>query len=123
MAYRLVFTLFVLLLSFSNAAVADDLILTGRRVLDKDTVLSATTITFKADAQIVTNGYKLTVLASKMIAIEGTPTIISFEQRNNRPAGDPGRSAGPVGLVSQFAAEVFFHHSQREIEPRAQASR
>ena len=104
MAYRLIFALLALSLSFSSAAVADDVILTGKRILDKDTVISATAITFKADSQIVTNGYRLTIQASKIITIEGTPTIISFEQRNNHPAGDPGRSAGPVIIESPTLA-------------------
>lgn len=104
MEYRSVFTFVLLSLSFSNAAIAEDVTLTGKRVLDKDTVISATTITFKPDSQIVTNGYKLTIQATKTISIEGNPTIVSFEQRSNRLAGDPGRSAGPIIIESPALA-------------------
>jgi hypothetical protein len=96
MKYRSVVSILALCLSVPATVLADDVILTGKRVLDKDTVLSGDTITFRSDAVVVTNGFKLTIEAKKVISIEGTPTIISFETRDGRPAGDPGRSAGPV---------------------------
>src|ERR1700731_2219795 len=89
MKYRIVFAISTLAFSVSSVAFADDVTLTGKRTLDKDSVISATTITFKPDSQIVTNGFKLTITAQKTIALEGTPKITSFEQRNNRPPGDP----------------------------------
>ncbi len=88
------------LLAISSAAFADDVILTGRRTLAQDTVISADTITFKPDAVVVTNGFRLTIQAKKSITLEGTPSLISFEQRTGRPAGDPGRSAGPIFIDS-----------------------
>jgi hypothetical protein len=96
MKCRIAFAICTLAFSVSSAALADEVTVMGKRTLDKDTVISATTITFKPDAQIVTNGFKLTIVAQKAITLEGTPKITSFEQRNNRPLGDPGRSAGPV---------------------------
>jgi hypothetical protein len=104
MRYRFTIVICALLLSIANAAFADDVILTGKRTLDKDTVISATTITFKSDALVVTNGFKLTIEAKKLITLEGTPNIVSFEPRGGRPAGDPGRSAGPIIIDSPVLA-------------------
>jgi hypothetical protein len=87
-------------LSISSAAFADDVTLTGMRTLAQDTVISADTVTFKADAMVVTNGFKLTIEAKKSIFIDGTPSIVSFEQRTGRVPGDPGRSAGPIIIDS-----------------------
>src|SRR5579863_7914974 len=92
------------LLSISTSALADDVILTGRRVLAQDTVISADTITFKPDAVVITNGFKLTIAAKKSIILEGTPSLISFEPRTSGPAGGAGRSAGPIIIESPVLA-------------------
>lgn len=92
------------LLSVSTAAIADDLTLTGRRVLAQDTVISADTITFKPDAVVITNGFKLTIAAKKSIVLEGTPGVISFETRASSSAGAAGRSAGPIIIESPILA-------------------
>src|ERR1700726_1509887 len=85
-------------------AFAQDVTLTGTRTLDKDTVLAADTLTFKSDAIVVTNGFKLTLEAKKSIAIEGTPSIVSFAPREGRPSGDQGRSAGAIIVDSPALA-------------------
>jgi hypothetical protein len=87
-------------LSISSLTLADDLILTGKRVLAQDTVVSANAITFKGDALVVTNGFKLTIEAKKSIVLEGTPRIVSFELRTVRVPADSGRSAGPIIINS-----------------------
>lgn len=99
MDYRLTIAVCAVL-SISSIAHANDVILTGKRTLAQDTVISADTITFKADALLVTNGFKLTIDAKKSIVLEGTPQVVSFEQRTGRAPGDPGRSAGPIILDS-----------------------
>ena len=96
MRYRMTGLGCAVFLLFPHFAFADDIVFTGKRTLDKDTFISATTITFKNDAVVVTNGFKLTLEGKKSIAFEGTPKLISFEPRDNRPAGDPGRAAGPI---------------------------
>jgi hypothetical protein len=92
----LLIALLSLLMSGASIVVAQDLTLTGTRTLDKDTVISADTMTFNSDAIVVTNGFKLTLEAKKSIVINGTPSIISFQPRTGRSAGDPGRSAGAI---------------------------
>lgn len=92
------------LLSISTSARADDVILTGRRTLAQDTVISADTITFKPDAVVITNGFKLTIAAKKSIILEGTPSLISFEPRTSGPAGGAGRSAGPIIIETPVLA-------------------
>jgi hypothetical protein len=104
MRYRFAAATCLFSLSIAMTALADDVTLSGKRALNKDTVISATTITFKPDALIVTNGFKLTIEAGKLITLEGTPNIVSFEQRAGRPAGDPGRSAGPIIIGSPALA-------------------
>jgi hypothetical protein len=81
-----------------------DLIITGKRELSQDTVISSDTITFKPDAVVVTDGFKLTIEAKHSINLEGVPSIISFESRAGRPAGDPGRSAGAIIIDSPVLA-------------------
>jgi hypothetical protein len=103
MTYRFA-TIICALLSISSAALAEDVILTGKRVLDKDMVISADTITFKPDAVVVTNGFKLTIQAKKSVILEGTPSLISFEQKPSRPTGDAGRSAGAIIIDSPVLA-------------------
>jgi hypothetical protein len=104
MKHKFVVAVCVLLVSFSRTAFADDVTITGKRSLDQDTVISATKLTFAPDAVIVTNGFKLTIEATTSITLQGTPTIISFEQRSSRPAGDAGRSAGPIIIDSPILA-------------------
>jgi hypothetical protein len=89
-----------LIVSASSIAFAQDVTLTGTRTLDHDTVISADTLTFKSDAIVVTNGFKFTLEARKTIVLEGTPSIVSFEPRGSRPAGDAGRSAGAIIIDS-----------------------
>jgi hypothetical protein len=104
MRYRFAVAICLLSALITTTALADDVTLSGKRTLSKDTVISATTITIKSDSVIVTNGFKLTIEAGKSITLDGTPQIISFEQRTGRPAGDPGRSAGPVIIDSPALA-------------------
>src|ERR1700721_972671 len=99
MNYRLMSAAFAAL-SISSVALANDVILTGKRTLSQDTVISGDTITFKADSLVVTNGFKLTIDAKTSIVLEGTPNIVSFEQKTGRAIGDAGRSAGPVIISS-----------------------
>jgi len=95
MSYRFMIGICMLLLAFCRAF-ATDLVITGERVLNQDTVITGDTITIQPDAVVVTNGFKLTVEATRSIVLNGTPSIISFEPRGSRPPGDPGRSAGPI---------------------------
>lgn len=96
--------LVTLLVSGSSIAFGQDVTLTGTRSLDKDTVIAAGTLTIKSDAVVITNGFKLTLEAKKSVVIEGTPSIVSFEARDNRPPGESGRSAGAIILDSPTLA-------------------
>jgi hypothetical protein len=104
MKYRSVIPILCLFISGPGVAFAQDLTLTGTRTLDKDTVISADTMTFKSDAVVLTNGFKLTLQAKKSIVVEGTPSIVAFEARSSRPPGDAGRSAGPIIIDSPALA-------------------
>ncbi len=104
MKSRLLIPILCLFVSSTSIGFAQDVTLSGSRTLDKDTAISADTLTFKSDAMVVTNGFRFTLEAKKSIVIEGTPSIVSFEPRGSRPPGDPGRSAGAIIIDSPALA-------------------
>jgi len=83
-------------LSLPDFASGAEQIITGTTRLDKDTYIKADVITFTDGALIITNGFRLTLEGTVKIRLQGTPKVISFEPRPNRPPGDAGRSGGPV---------------------------
>lgn len=84
------------LLLLPHFASGADQTITGTTRLAQDTYIRADTITFADGALIVTNGFRLTLEGTTKIIFQGTPKVISFENRPSRPAGDPGRSGGPI---------------------------
>lgn len=91
------------------------IVIDGKTALQGKTTYEADVIEFSATAELITNGYDLIISAKKLIKIEGLPKITAFETRADRPAGEDGRSAGPI-VINAAAVEgsklLIFNHGE-----------
>lgn len=82
----------------SSAQLIEPYLVDGRLSLDRPLHIREEVVKLGPNALIVTNGHDLTINAKRDLILKGSPRIISFEPRQGRPAGDPGRDAGSIVL-------------------------